>query len=315
MSRETAHAPSPGSTVTHGLPTRDSMIQSVKSRRVSNFSPVIGAFTGRRGGFLCPSGIRVVFQVPSPLNSPVLRLTEIAGDLAIPQSHGNARDRPALPGAPCSTSLTSANVAKPTATAVHDRSPPHQRSALRKRCECGNIRTAARAPQRLGDRRPRNAIRPRAGAWLVLARRHRAATRAAELQVVRALHRLTAQRKRRRVRSRQRRQRALGQACAAPMDQAPSLLLRHDRRVGRSEPRARARLRRLTPATPSYSAARRSSWPRLMPSRHALVVARPALVSLPPGTPTHEAHTARESPAGAGLQQVPLPGFEPGFPP
>lgn len=154
---------------------------------------------------------------------------------------------PGSPDTPCSISLTSANVVKSTATAANDRGHHGKRSTLlgEPRC-CGNLRSVDRAPQRHADHGIRDHFFARASAQVVSARSHRAKQGTAQLQVVSALRRLRAQGKRRRIRARKRGERALGQADPTTLDQAPRVLLRHDRRLGRRKSRACTRVRRLT---------------------------------------------------------------------
>ena len=243
------------------------MIQSVKSRRVSNFFRVIRTSEVRAGGFLD----RSEHQTVSPPSGPLafLRFTTncllgrwrdgrlTSRGRAEIARHTSRADAPGSPDTPCSISLTSANVVKSTATAANDRGHYGKRSnLLGEPRRCRNLRSAYRAPQCHAGHTVRNRFFARASAPLVPTRRHRAQQGTAQLQVVGALRRLGTQGKRWRLRSRERGKRALGQADPTALDQAPCVVLRHDRRLGGCEPRARARVYRLTARHPR---ARRSS--------------------------------------------------------
>jgi hypothetical protein len=271
------------------------MIQSVKSRRVSNFFPGDSNIGGQSGWISGSDRSTRQFRRRQAL--AFLRFTTncIPGLNRERQAHSPA-NAPGSPDTPCSISLTSANVVKSTAAAANDRGHHGKRSnLLGEPCRCGNLRTADRAPQRHAEHTVRNRLFARAPAPLVPARRHRAQPGTTQLQVVGALRRLRTQGKRRRIRARQCGKRALGQANPTALDQAPSVLLRHDRRLSSGESRARARVRTLT-------------------ARHTGTTS-PTQPAPAPNAVSEIASRARKRPRSAGPRVVPLPGFEPGFPP
>lgn len=226
------------------------MIQSVKSRRVSNFFPGDSNIGGQSGWISGSIGAPDSFAAVRPSLSSVLRLIASPVLTADRQAHSPA-NAPGSPDMACSISLTSANVVKSTATAANDRGRHRERSTLLgEPCRCGNLRTADRAPQCHAEHAVRNRLFACAPAPLVPARRHRAEPGTTQLQVVGPLRRLRTQGKRRRIRARQCGKRALGQADPTALDQAPGVLLRHDRRLGSGKSRARACVRRLTARHP-----------------------------------------------------------------